>query len=581
MRAITLVGITQDHDYFPTLIGTCFDVVSQGVISFVQIPARELRNRGICYLKNCIRCGIQPIMAKALLINPSYFDSYGSAKAGIASPIFPTLSMMTIAAMAERFGHTVEVMDMSYVQYDYRIVKEKILQCKPDVIGITGTTPLMNQIRDISVLVKSISKNILVIAGGSHVSALPAESLLESLLDLVVVGEGDFTFPEILDGKRFEEIRGIFYQRDGVVASTPPRPFVQNLDDLPLPAWHLYDSEIYRHKISRLMARRRPLTSAEFSRGCVFKCDFCASKNTMALGYRKKSPERCAEEIKAMHKYGYREFYLTDDIFTSDNKWAKAVAEAITRTGVDMAWTCMNGIRVESADTELFAAMKKAGCYRVAFGFETGNEEVLQAFGKGGRATLVQGREAVRLARKAGVETNGFFMLGLSPDTEKTMGETINYARTLPLDMMKFGITIAFPGTPMFQQYRRKKLIRSYNWDDYIYFTAKELFAHPNLSYEKIQEYMSNAYKQAILTNPRFLLRRIWRGIKTGEFFWDMYYAVKYFSAPATNVMTRSANYFAEDRWPKYDFNNKSVTFYDPRPANNSYSPELAKGEKV
>jgi anaerobic magnesium-protoporphyrin IX monomethyl ester cyclase len=326
-------------------------------------------------------------MAKALLINPSYRDSYGSAKAAIVDPIFPTLSMLTIAAMAEKHGHQVELLDMSYMQYDHRVVKEKILSYKPDVVGVTGTTPLMNQIRDISVLTKSISKDILMIAGGSHVSALPNESLLESMLDLVAVGEADFTFADIMNGVPLADIKGIHYRKGEELFRTEPRPFLENLDELPMPAWHLYNSENYKYKISRLLARRRPLAMAEFSRGCVYRCDFCASKNTMALGYRKKSPQRCAEEVKLMHKFGYREFALADDIFTSDNKWAKEVSEAIIATGIDMLWTCTNGIRVESADTELFKTMRKAGCYRVSFGFETGNAEVLKSFGKGGRAS--------------------------------------------------------------------------------------------------------------------------------------------------------------------------------------------------
>src|SRR5258708_4572497 len=123
-------------------------------------------------------------MAKALLINPSYRDSYGSAKGAIIDPVYPTLGLLTIAAMAERGGHSIEILDLSYSQYDYRVVKEAILRVKPDVVGVTTTTPLMNQTRDISVLVKSISKDIRVVAGGAHVSALPAESLQESLLDM-------------------------------------------------------------------------------------------------------------------------------------------------------------------------------------------------------------------------------------------------------------------------------------------------------------------------------------------------------------------------------------------------------------
>ena len=517
-------------------------------------------------------------MAKALLINPSYRDSYGSAKASIVDPIFPTPSILTIAAAAEQRGHRVRLLDMSYMQYDYRVVESAIREFQPDVVGVTATTPLMNQVRDISVLAKSVSRDILVVAGGSHVSALPAESLHESMLDMVVVGEGDLTFPDIMDGRRPADILGIHYRDGERTVATPPRPFIERLDDLPMPAWHLYDSDNYRYRISRLLARRRPLAMAEFSRGCVFQCDFCASKNTMALGYRKKSPARCAEEVRLMRRHGYREFALADDIFTSDHDWARRVAEAISATGVDMLWTCTNGIRVESADRELFRAMRRAGCYRVSFGFETGNEDVLKAFGKGGRATLERGREAVALAREAGIDTSGFFMLGLSPDTEATMRDTIEFARSLPLDMMKFGIAIAFPGTKMFRDYRAKRLIRSYDWDEYFIYTTRALFAHPNLSYDGVQAAMRLAYRRAILTNPAFIARRLWRGVRTGEFVWDAYYFLKFFGSPAINAETHSARYFARDRWPVYDFARRPITFYAPRTVGRRQPAEAVTG---
>jgi radical SAM superfamily enzyme YgiQ (UPF0313 family) len=520
-------------------------------------------------------------MAKALLINPSYRDSYGSAKAAIVDPIFPTLSLLTIAAVAEQHGHQVEILDLSYVQYDYRLIRDKILAAKPDVVGITGTTPLINQMRDMSVLIKSISPSILTVGGGAHVSAMPTETLSESMLDIAVVGEGDYALAEIMDGTPRENILGIRYRDGDKIVTTMPRPFIQNLDELPMPAWHLYDSDTYKNKISRLMAKRPPLTMAEFSRGCVYKCDFCASKNTMALGYRKKSPERCAEEVKVMRQFGYREFALADDIFTSDPKWAKSVAEAIIKTGVDMAWTCTNGIRVESADDELFQVMRKAGCYRVAFGFESGNDAVLKAFGKGGRASIEKGNEAVRMARKAGIDTAGYFLLGLSPDTEESMKETIEFARSLPLDMMKFGVTIAFPGTPMFKEYREKKLLRSYNWDDYFIYTEKPLFAHSNLSFEKVKQYARLAYWRAMVTNPGFILRRFWRGIRTLEFFWDVYYFFKFMKADPVNAATHSAVYFAKDRWPVYDFANNTITFYPPRPATNNVSEESLRGISI
>ena len=239
-------------------------------------------------------------MSKVLLINPSYSPSYGGTKAGIVNPICPTLGLAAIAATADQRGHEVEILDLSWRAYDYQLVKERILKFKPDVIGITATTPLMNQLRDLTVLIKDISKNIFIVGGGAHPSALPAESISESKLDAVLVGEADYSFAELCDGNKISEIPGLHYRKNDEVIFSGERTPIANLDDLPMPAWHLYDIKDY-YKMSRLLAKRLPLTMAEFSRGCIYRCDFCASKVTLALGYRKKSPERCAEEVKYMH----------------------------------------------------------------------------------------------------------------------------------------------------------------------------------------------------------------------------------------------------------------------------------------
>ena len=140
--------------------------------------------------------------------------------------------------------------------------------------------------------------------------------------------------------------------------------------------------------------------------------------------------------------------------------------------------------------------------------------------------------------------------------------DTIEFARTIPVNMMKCDIAIAFPGTKMFNNHIEKGLIRSFDWDEYMAFTAKDLFAHENLSFEVIQQYMKKFFYRCILFNPSFIIRRILRGIRTGEFFWDAYYALKFYLLPTTTNEIKS-NYYARERWPEYDFKN-----HPPKPAN-------------
>ena len=511
-------------------------------------------------------------MAKLLLINPSYLRTYGSNQGGIANPVYPILSLAALAGEARQAGHDPHILDLSYRTYDPQELAREIRSYQPDVVGVTATTPLVNQLRDISFLVKDISKSIVTIGGGAHPSSLPRETMAEAALDAVVTGEGDKTIVEILDGRPFSEIEGLYWRDGDEIVANSPRALVPNLDDLAMPAWDLYPIDEYRSRITKIITKYPPLNTIEFSRGCVFKCDFCGSKNTMGLGYRKKSPERCGEEMAVLERLGYREALLTDDIFTSDNNWAIQVCEEISRRDLKIKWTCTNGIRVDSANDKLFKAMKRAGCYRVHFGFESGNDEVLKQFGKGGKATLQQGVEAVRLARQAGLETWGMFMLGLSADTEQTMQDTIRYARRAPVDVKKLGITVPFPGTPMFNDLRLAGRMKTYDWDDYnVYNESSSIFDHPNLSWATIQKYYKDAYMDIYYKNPAYILRRLWRGIRTGEMFLDVYYAVKFFL-----LLNRKANrvhdekYGYRDRWEPLSVDPARIGVYEPPKARKT-----------
>ncbi|MHC4513218.1 MAG: B12-binding domain-containing radical SAM protein [Planctomycetota bacterium] len=468
-------------------------------------------------------------MGKAILINPSYFRTYGSNEGGIAFPVYPILSLSAIGGALKARGHQIKILDLSYREYDPAMIRQVILDEKPDAVGITATTPLANQMRDISFLVKDISQGILTVAGGAHPSALPLETMKESSLDAVVAGEGDFALADLLDGKDRAAIPGLYWRNGDTIRVNMSGGLLEDLDDLPMPAWEDYPPES-NAKMTRIIARYSPVSTIEFSRGCVFQCDFCGSKNTMGLGYRKKSPDRCAEELLKLQSLGFREAVLVDDIFTSDNEWAARVCEAILQKGVKMAWTCTNGIRVDSANPELFALMKRAGCYRVYFGFESGNENVLQAFGKGGRATLEKGIEAVEMARDAGLEPNGFFLVGLTGDTEESMRDTIDYARTVRLDTMKCGMTTPYPGTPMFHALRKAGRIKTFDWDQYtVYNKAEEIYDHPTLAWETIKRYFKKFYVEVYFKNPRYMWRRLVFMLKNNEIFWNVFYTLKFF----------------------------------------------------
>lgn len=140
---------------------------------------------------------------------------------------------------------------------------------------------------------------------------------------------------------------------------------------------------------------------------------------------------------------------------------------------------------------------------------------------------------------------------------------TIEFARGLELDLLKFGITIGFPGTRMFNEYAHAGLVRTYDWDEYYIYTEKPLFTHRYLDDATVLKTMQIAYRRAILTNPGFIRRRVQRGLKTGEFFWDAYYALAFFLLPASNKNGAGNTYYARDRWPSYDFTARPPTLLE------------------
>lgn len=471
-------------------------------------------------------------MAKILLVNPSWRPTYRNVLSSFGIPFFPVMSLATIAAQAKKNGHNVEILDLSYRDYDPNIVLNRVKENSYDIVGFTGTTPLFPQIIQFSSSIKKISPNIFTLGGGPHCSAMPEKSIEEANLNAVCVGEGDFTLAQIADGTPLEDISGLVYRKtDGTIQRNPQREWIKNLDDLPMPAWELFNIKEYLPYASHLLAKKPPVSFFETTRGCVFKCDYCASKLTKGSMLRKKSVDRVIEEIKYMKSFGFKEFFLVDDIFTTDVERTKEICRRIIRENLNIPWQCQNGIRVDAGDQEMFNLMKRAGCYKVAFGFESGNDEVLKDFGKGGRATVETAFKTVKMARRAGIDVFGYFMIGLLNDTEETMRDTIEFGRKLQSDILKISICVPFPGTSMFDELSERKLLKVYDWECYNIYRPQDFFEHPSVSWSIVEKYYKLAYKRMIYTNPGFIYRRLVRAIRKNELFNEIYYFAKFMLA--------------------------------------------------
>lgn len=455
---------------------------------------------------------------KILLVNLPFEKIYEKTNMKGIAPSTPPLSLACIGGALLEKKHNVKIFDFNIhtTNSNSRFIRQ-LEKFDPDFVGITFVTPLIKEADKITRIIKNRNKNIIIIGGGPHCSSFPESSLEETSLDVAIIGEGDFSITEIVGGKKFSSIKGIAYKKNRKIFINERREFIQDLDILPFPAYALY--QIDRYKAPSAIARKNPVAWVETSRGCPYGCVYC-NKSCFGRTFRVKSPERVVQEFINIKKLGFGEIHLTDDGFTTDINRAKKICDLLIEKKVNINWSTITGIRVDRVDLDLLKKMKKAGCYRVYFGIESGNQEILNNIKKG--ITLEQVRKAVTWSRQARLEVAGYFMIGLPGETKETMQDTINFAKLLNLDLAKISITIPLPATEMFNELESKKMIKTHDWENFKFYSAPAtIYNHPNLSWKTIEFYYKKFYREVYL-NPRFIFKRIKSSIKNKTLLEDL-----------------------------------------------------------
>ncbi len=297
--------------------------------------------------------------------------------------------------------------------------------------------------------------------GGPLPTLDPADFLDD--FDVAVIGEGEKTVTELADcmdrGSSFSGVNGIAYKEEGEVKFTAPRGFVENLDDLPFPSRELFDNEAYK----RYYAKRFGYTTTPMitSRGCPFSCDFC-SRPVFGTDFRTRSPTSIVDEVESVASYGYDRVWFADDCFTLNREHLIRVCDELIRRGVDVGWECLS--RVDTMDRQVADKMKQAGCVRVFFGIESGNDDVLAVMNK--RITVAQARHAVYAAKAAGLQVGAFFIVGYPGENDASVLDTVRFASGLPLDYLSFTLPYPIPGTPLYERVRGNGGVAVDDWEE-------------------------------------------------------------------------------------------------------------------
>jgi len=383
----------------------------------------------------------------------------------------PPIGLGYLASYLEESGHTVKIIDSTILNYRLKDIKKEIQIFDPDVVGVTSMTRHIITALSIIKIAKEHNPNCITVLGGPHPTVRSRETLEESpLVDVIVRGEGEKTFTELLEKKNKEEwnnVKGISFRIGDEIIENEDREPIQDLDSIPFPAYHLLPMDKYKVKLfdAGVFGSRGQSYGVIFtSRGCPFNCIFCSSREIWGKKWRFRSPENVIEEIKLLRdKYGIKVIHFWDDTFTMDKKRAIRICELIKKENIDITWICET--RVDLFNEEVAKAMKEAGCILVYFGLESGVQKTLDYLEKGFK--LETAEKAVNIAKKAGINVAGFFMLGIPGETKEDINKTIDFASKLDLKSVEFNLYIPFPGTKVFEMAEKNNLLLTKDWSKY------------------------------------------------------------------------------------------------------------------
>lgn len=428
-------------------------------------------------------------------------------------------------------GYPVEIWDAS-VEADRESLDDKLTRDHFDVVGLSAPTPLINSAWEAASTAKK--HGAITILGGPHLTLQPHESMEKPQVDLVVRGEGETTIIEIVQALEKEaeisnwrlsnsappsprlfhpqagwgNILGLSWRNlDGKIMHNPDRPLSDDLDAIPFPAHHLFHIERYTNLnplTDGLDMNARAYTIVT-SRGCPYKCTYC-SKPITGDTWRGRSVDNVVAEWEWLVKeLGATEIGITDDIWNLDRNRAKALCRALIKANLNhVPWVTIHGMKVNNTDQELFTLMKQAGCKRVGFGVENGDDWMLRHVIKKGQ-TVDMVRHAFRWAKKARLQTMGFFIFGMPGETEESMEKTIRLALELDPDLAHFMMAAPFPGTEMWETLKQHGNVfsDSMDWSQLAIQDNKAHFAFGNIDKETVERKWHEAHRRFYLRPKR------------------------------------------------------------------------------
>ncbi|MFP4487147.1 MAG: B12-binding domain-containing radical SAM protein [Campylobacterales bacterium] len=375
----------------------------------------------------------------------------------------PPLGILYIATyLKEKMKDRVNVSVLDCIAEQLNIEKsvKKIVDLNPHVVGISAWTDFWYPACELGRKIKELMPNVRIVYGGPHVAIYPHETLLQNHTDAIILGDGEEPFykyvASFLNTEAIDKKSGIYLKEDLNNEKKYPFYIEKDLDRLPIPDRELLDVKKY----SSILFKNSYSSTMITSRGCPFKCTFCKLNFQKTLS---RSAKSVVDEFEYLEKLGIKEVEVYDDTFTWSKQRVIDICNGILEKNIKISWAVRD--RVSSYDPDLIALMKKAGCYRIHYGIESGVQKVIDRMKK--KITIEQATVAVNGAKKAGMEVLVYFMMGGVDETLEDMEQTIKYSLTLPADYAEFSVTIPYAGTEMYDEAIKMGIITNDYWKEY------------------------------------------------------------------------------------------------------------------
>jgi len=481
-------------------------------------------------------------MKRALLINPPtglYIreDRCQAPLKGMAATMArPPLDLAYMAATMESAAVECRIRDYPVEGGSWAEFGKELREWKPDLLFISVTSfTIHDDLVACRAAKDALGDAVLTVAKGAHVSVMARDTLEKSpALDIAIMGEYELAAKEIATKPDLRKIYGLSFRdrKTGEIVTTEPRRFLETLDILPFPARHLIKNNLYLRPDTGEMQ-----TTVQTCRGCGGNCIFCLSHTVYGSKVRVRSPRNVVDELEqCVRVHKIKDFFFRADTFTWNRPWVMDVCQGIIERKLNIKWVCNS--RVDTVDAERLEMMKKAGCHGVAFGIESGVQEMLNKMKKG--TTLEKAREAVKLCKASGMKTLLYFVMGLPWDTEATVRKSIDFALELGGDFVEFHLAIPFPGTELHDIAQRDKLYAEESLAGYDY--SRSPLKTYYLSAEQLLKLRREAFRR-IYFHPASILRimkTIILGLRSPSQLW---YTLKFgASKMASLVLSREEN---------------------------------------